>query len=302
MLVLIYENLKKLMAKHCNIFLKSTVVLIVLMSFGISVCEAQKLRLKPRSNSALGGNAFAKMISDSTLTLERREDLIYQEIKKGNVPPFLRKFTPIHQKLNDSLAITYFSLPDYFAIGSNDDFFYIPMTPILAQRVAYLLHCSLPTKKIVDTLYQRAEIKLVPQPIPPTRAMTTVPVFIAHSAVISRQLAPYSHGHTNGVLTAGHKKDLIISNKIYTEKTAKVVIYGWHQPNGKPIQPVYNKHTNLWADYSHGVRFISEKVMLINGSKESKSSVAKVLSGDLHYLLSDEGAIKNPVYPITSYQ
>ncbi len=41
-----------------------------------------------------------------------------------------------------------------------------------------------------------------------------------------------------------------------------VIIYGWHRPDGTPIQPVYDGHVNTYVDYSHGVRLISNKVLV----------------------------------------
>ncbi len=276
-----------------------TYTLFVLIFLQAEIAFAQKLKLPSRKADALTGTAFANAISDSTLNLENREHLIYQEIKKGNVPGFLRKLTEVKEQLSldDKIySISYFVLPDYMAIGGNDDYFYVPMTPVLAQKVANLIKCSLPTKKMVDVIYAQAKIKLAPAPIPPTKAMTTVPVFIKHNQMVQQQLIPYLESHHRGALTAGGKKDIIISAKIYIEKTAKVVIYGWHQLNGKAIQPVYNKHSNTWADYSHGVRLIQNKIQ-VNGKK---TSLQKVLADfKLHSLLSDEGKIEKAFYPIS---
>lgn len=253
---------------------------------------AQKLKLPTRKADARVGSAFANSISDSTLSLTNREQLIYGEIKKGNVPNFLRKLSSVEYETmidGQKYKITFLTVPDYMAIGSDNDYFYVPMTPILAQKVAKLIGASLPTKKMVDLIYQNAQIKLSPSPITPTKAMTTVPVFIAHNRIIKEQMKGSNFG-----LTAGHKKDIIISNKIYTEKTNKVVIYGWHQLNGKAIQPVYNKHSNTWADYSHGVRFIQNKVIV----NDKKTTFRKILTdSNLHLLLSDEGVIQKPYYP-----
>ncbi len=276
--------------------MKKLVASLVFIIF-VQVTLAQSLKVKPRKLNELTGSEFFDLISDSTLSLTTREDLIFDAIKKGNVPNFLRKLSTIeHEATIDGkkYKITYFTLPDYIAIGSNEDYFYIPTTPILAQRIANLLQCSLPTKKMVDLIYQQSEIKLTPTPIPPTKAMTTVPVFKAHSDTVQQQLIPFLAQHNTGKLTAGHKKDIIISTKIYTEKTAKVVIYGWHQQNGKAIQPVYNKHSNTWADYSHGVRLIQNKV-IVNGKKTTLQEV--VSDPKLHQLISDEGVITRPYYP-----
>ena len=277
--------------------------LFIFLMLSSHTLSAQVLHLKPRKADALTGSAFAKSIADSSLTLEQREKIIFKEIKDGNVPNYLRKLTKITDTINwdvgvDKISINYYVLPDYFCIGSDEDYFYVPMTPILAQRVADLTKCSLATRRIVDKIYENAVIKLEPKPIPPTKAMTTVPVFIAHNQMIKTQLKDFDAQHKNSELTAGHKKDIIISNKIYGEKSPRVVIYGWHKLNGKPIQPVYNKHINTWADYSHGVRLVQQNVW-INGKK---MKIAKVLKDEkLSILLSDEGKIELPFYPATKY-
>lgn len=283
--------------------IKVKLTFLLILFFNTTILTAQTLKLPQRKADALTGSAFAKLIADSSLTLAKREKIIFKEIKNGNVPNFLRKLTKITDSTDrdlgiDKISVNYYVLPDYFCIGSDEDFFYVPMTPILAQKVADLTKCSLPTKKIVDKIYKNATIKLQPKPIPPTKAMTTVPVFIAHTEIINMQLNDFNAQHKNSELTAGHKKDIIISNKIYGEKSARVVIYGWHKLDGKPIQPFYNKHTNTWADYSHGVRLVQNTVWL-NGKK---TKIAKVLKNEkLSILISDEGIIEKPFYPATKY-
>lgn len=275
---------------------------VVPFIFAAQSLSAQLLKLKPRKVDALFGSAFAKSIADTTLSLKEREDKIYKEIKSGNVPDFLRQLKKIKDSVqigDKTFIISYYVTPDYFCIGNNDDFFYVPMTPILAQKIAYLTKSSLPTKKMVDNIYKNANIQLEPQPIPPTKAMTTVPVFMKHSDIVRKQLDAFLALHNNSELTAGNKKDIIISNKIYGEKTARVVIYGWHQLDGKPIQPLYNKHTNTWADYSHGIRLVQNKVWL-NGKK---TTIAKILADKkLCILLGDENQIEKSFYPLTTYE
>ncbi len=74
----------------------------------------------------------------------------------------------------------------------------------------------------------------------------------------------------------------------------RVVIYGWHLSENNPIQPVYNGHIALYADYSHGVRFISD-VTFINGDSIQVADILK--DSDLSILLSREGIINKPYYP-----
>ncbi len=61
--------------------------LLVTLVFG-KITYAQELKLKSRKADAMGGAAFALSISDSTLTLKQREDIIFNEIKNGNIPDF----------------------------------------------------------------------------------------------------------------------------------------------------------------------------------------------------------------------
>ena len=43
-------------------------------------------------------------------------------------------------------------MPDYLAVGSDDDFVRMPMRPQTAQQIADAFGCVLPTRKIVDAM------------------------------------------------------------------------------------------------------------------------------------------------------
>ena len=138
-----------------------------------------------------------------------------------------------------------------------------------------------------------AEVKLAPVPIPPSAAMITVPVFSNHNAIVRAQRAQQLKAHPLGALVAGHQKDVVISAKL-ASAPGKVAIYGWHQTNGVPIQPLYLKHIASWVDYSQCVRLVQQN-MLVNGVTKT---VAGILADPaLAGLLSDEGAVPNPRYP-----
>ncbi len=275
-------------------------ILLIMLCGSFLSCATQQLKFVKRKANALSGSEFAKSIADTSLTLEAREQIIFTEVKNGNVPDFYRKPTTINitQTISGKLYQLSFQVaPDYLLIGNDEDFFYTPTTPMLAQKIASLSKAMLPTKKMVDDIYSNALIRLAPQPIPPSKLMTTVPVFIAHNNIVIKQLDSLKKRHLQSELTGGHKKDIIISNKIYGQPTPRVVIYGWHKLDGKAIQPVYNKHTNTWADYSHGVRLVLNDAIL-NGKKVKLSAILK--DPLLHILLSDEGIIENPTYPTTN--
>jgi len=276
-------------------------LLLITFLLVASVIQAQTLKIRDRKPDAPTGSQFAASISDTGIHLAQREKIIYKTIKKGNVPGFYRKLVPVTDtaKINGVMAqISYYVLPDYIAIGTDSDYFYCPMTPALAQKVANKLRCSLPTRKMVNNIYLHADIKLAPLPIPPTPAMISIPVFVRHNKMVKSQLDSLGNEYNHGMLTAGNKKDVIISNRIYNDTSAfHVVIYGWHRKNGKAIQPLFARHLNNWADYSHGIRLIQRRVW-VNGKKMRIKKVLK--SEHLNILLSDEGSIKKPFYPTSA--
>ncbi len=183
--------------------------------------------------------------------------------------------------------------PDYLAVGSDDDYFLAPISPYTAQRIAEALHCTLPTPKMVNQIFFAAEVKLAPAPIPPSAAMTTVPVFRQHNDLVRAQRAEQLPAHPLGALVAGHKKDVVLTARL-AANPGKVAIYGWHRTNGLPIQPLYLKHSAAWVDYSQCVRLVQQKMV----ANETARTVAEVLADPaLAGLLSDEGPLAAVRYP-----
>ncbi len=249
------------------------------------------LNLPARQPGALTGTQFKDQIL--TLARDAREEQIYQQIAAGNVPDFMRTMIPITVTATisgQSHTVTYYVTPDYMAIGSNADFFRMPMSAPLAQRVADLVNGNLPTRKMVNDIWTNATIKLSPQPISPSAAMITVPVFWDHNVMVEASRAGYSLGP----LIAGIKKDVVVTAQIATHQ-AYVAIYGWHYLSGSPIQPLYMGHEATYADYSHGIRIVNQEI-LVDGSENTV--VAVLASATLSPLLSDEGAFTCSRYPI----
>jgi hypothetical protein len=103
-------------------------------------------------------------------------------------------------------------------------------------------------------------------------------------------------GVKNGELVAGIKKDIILSARI-AKQPGKVVIYGWHKPDGKPIQPVYSGHVDWYVDYSHGIRLMNNQV-LIDGKVALFSEILKHLV--LYRIFSNESqAMEQPYYKLS---
>jgi hypothetical protein len=259
------------------------------------------LNIPERPADALEGSAFANQVWNSSII--DREIAVVNEILSGNVPSFSRKLKAItvtNTIADTSYEMIFYTVCDYIAIGSDQDYFYIPMTPSTAQYLADRLNCTLPTKKMVDVIYNRAEFKLSPQFIPPSDTMTTVPVFWQHTDLIKQQFAQLGFDRSADNIVGGTKKDIILSNKIYSTDVTyeRVVIYGWHASVNNPIQPVYHRHSAMYADYSHGVRLISNTAFLNGDSVEVKDIV---MNANLWPLLSDEGVISQPWYPPSDF-
>jgi len=255
------------------------------------------LHLPERLEHSVEGSEYVDQVS--SLSIADREMAVVQEVLSGNVPSFSRrmKMLTISETLNGkNHELKIFVACDYMAIGSDRDYVYIPMTPITAQLLADTLNCTLPTKRIVDIIYHKANHKLTPQPIPPSDSMTTIPVFNQHTDSIKQQVLLRNLIRSPDGLWAGHKKDIIISNEIYSsaDTSKRVVIYGWHKGENDPIQPVYNGHASFYADYSHGVRLISKSAVL-DGESIDLDHILK--DPVLSRLISDEGMLVKPYYP-----
>ncbi len=259
------------------------------------------LDLPEQSENSIVASKFVEQVKD--LSIIEREKALVKEILKGNVPSFSRKLKAINFTRdinNKTYKVQFLTTCDYLAIGSDEDYLYIPTTPSTAQFLADQFDCILPTKKLVDIIYNKSQIKLSPQPIPPSNKMTTIPVFLEHTDSIKEQIERLNLNREDNNIIAGHKKDIIISKKIYNHNKNfdPVVIYGWHRGINNPIQPVYNGHNSMYADYSHGVRLIYNYA-IVNDDTLSITEILK--DSELSKLFSNEGVITKPYYPPSKY-
>jgi hypothetical protein len=262
--------------------------LLLLLCAGVA---AAQIDLPSRQSDASGGVRIAEQIAD--LDLAGREQLILAQISAGNVPESWKRFVPVKvtriidgEQFNAELLVA----PDYLAVGSDEDRLLTPLSPRSAQEIADRLGCVIPTRQMVDDIYNAASLKLEPAPIPPSPDMVKVKTWLQHQETIQKQR---KETKSPPGLIAGHKKDVVVTNQL-NAAPGKVAIYGWHRLDGTPIQPLYLGHTELWVDYSHGIRLVARS-MTVNGKSTTVEEVLadRKLSG----LLSDEGVILNPRYP-----
>ncbi len=241
-----------------------------------------------RPADAVGGKAF--FLTLEKLARPAREEAIANEIIRGNFPDFLRSFEPIKLTSKDASGKEIFAtvdvMPDYLAIGSNEDFVRVPMSPRTACRIAQAFGCSLPTRKIVDAIHANASVKLEPRPL--TEAREAIATFVQHHEMIEEQRKAAKLGE----LLSGIKKDLVLSNRL-EEKANRVAIYGWHKLDGKPIQPLNVSHVSWYVDYSHGARLIKRQIEIDGKPRDLRMAL---ISEKLSPLLSDEGPLRRTDY------
>lgn len=232
-----------------------SICIISLLVF-ISCTTSKNFIKAQRQTTHISGTEFYKKAS--AFNWQQRDSFAVEEILGGNMPDFIKSFVPVTVQLEDSITgkiirATYYVSPDYLNIGSNNDWARIPLTPMAAQKIANNFDCFLPTRKMVDDIYTASTVKLEPVPLYAFRDST--PTMFHHHLIVEGQ----RKGRTG--LIAGIKKDVVITDKINRDtKPNRVAIYGWHKPDGKPIQPLYTGHVNWYVDYSHGIRLVYRKI------------------------------------------
>jgi hypothetical protein len=240
-----------------------------------------------RPARAPGGHQFLPSLQG--LSDEQREAAIYAQLMSGNVPGFLRRLAPVHLRGRGpdggAIEATVCVTPDYLAVGTDDDYFLVPMRLETALAVADHYGFALPTPRLVDAIYQQSGVRLRPQPLPAGDTMRSTAYYWRHSTLVQVQRA--LTGAPLGLLTAGDKKDLVITNRLWTQ-LERVAIYGWHLGSGRPIQPLSTVHGWRYADYSHGVRLVSD-VAYVDG--QPRSLLDLLGNAQTAGLFSDEGAM-----------
>src|SRR6202044_556287 len=192
-----------------------------------------------------------------------------KEILAGNVPSFLRNLVPVRLEFRSpqgkTLNATVLAMPEYLAIGTDKDFLRIPMNLYTAAAVASKMGFVLPTRKIVDAIYAQAAYHFSPQPMTAGPQMRSTDYYVTHNQKVEAQSRVL--GIPQGSLVSGDKKDVVVTNRL-EHNPGKIAIYGWHRLNGAPIQPLSTIHGACYADYSHGIRLVSETV-LVDGAPRS---------------------------------
>lgn len=191
-----------------------------------------------------------------------REAAVAKEVLLGNVPSWCFAFKKF--VINDDLIEV---MPDFLAIGPDNDFVRVPLTPFAAQFIADRLKVALPNPLLVDAL--TPNVKALPQHWyeGDGSEMRYGPNYVEHNKLIQNVLIQQKW--RPGQILAGHKKH-VVSAKNGQEH--KVSIYGptWGQP-------LFSGHDWFWEDYSHGIRFVKDPT-----GKYSGKCCATGLPGDFY--------------------
>jgi hypothetical protein len=142
-----------------------------------------------RPRDAIRGIQFAQ----ETIGMSGREQQmrVLDELLRGNVPGFLRKLKPVHlshrSPHGEMITALIWVKPDYLAIGSDEDFLRIPLSYPSAVAAAQAFDCILPTRKMVDAVYDQATCHLKPDPLPSGPKMRSSEYYLKHREMIRAQ-------------------------------------------------------------------------------------------------------------------
>ncbi|MBQ3382286.1 MAG: hypothetical protein IJG54_03015 [Bacteroidales bacterium] len=232
---------------------------------------------------ALTGHEFIQKVQD--MGFWDMEEQTVAQILAGNVPSALKKFRKItytvtirHRYQSFTLEgfpdgpvknethkykVEMWVLPDYLAVGNDQDFVRMPMGPLAAQRVADSLYCSLPTTFLSDRIDEVSEGRIEIFPFRPVGDRNMKPLCFEDSNNAINALMR-SKGLKFGQFVSGLKKDVVLTTRLENEPDyyRHVAIYGWFHPDGHPQQPLFIRHGNFYSDYSHGIRLIYRTIKI----------------------------------------
>jgi hypothetical protein len=248
----------------------------------------RRLRIRERAAAAETGSAFL----ERTAGFDRVdfEQAVFDAVMAGNVPPFQRLMQEVTLRDGKRQAHLWV-LCDYLAIGSDEDFVRMPMMASTAQRIASACDCVLPTRRVVDEVWRQAKARLPPSFIQGGPDNTHRDDYTTHQATLEGHRR--KRGIGLGMLTAGDKKDIVLTNRLLT-KDDRVAIYGWHQHDGVPIQPLSTVHGRRYTDYSHGVRLVDQLVVVDDAELRLEDLYRNPSYCDI---VSDEGPLEVISYP-----
>ena len=220
-----------------------------------------------------------------------RDAAIFREVSRGNIPDFMRPENfyelAIYGSVNgEDVEVRIQVAIDYLAVGTNEDYVRVPVSPLLAQRIADRFGWILPTETVVRELdeeskRERQDITYLAAPdaaqlvIDPStgrqvyerwnhqtygayegRWMRSVEFIekinvLADEQILQRRMRPHRGG-----IRAGQSKDIIY----HPEAQRKNTVCIFH-PRVQGVN--YVSHPDTYWDYSHGARYLLNSARVI---------------------------------------
>ncbi|HET9276700.1 MAG TPA: hypothetical protein VFN95_00900, partial [Flavitalea sp.] len=163
--------------------------LVLVMGAAVALaCNTPARKLHYTHQSSMSGTDFYKLAA--AMSWKQRDSFAIVQLQAGNIPPFLLELQPVQAEYMDSASgkthkAVYYVTPDYFSIGTSQDWARIPLTPMAAKHIADTLQCFLPFRKMVDDIYQAAAVKL--EPVPMFAFRDSTPTMWHHHLIIEGQ-------------------------------------------------------------------------------------------------------------------
>src|SRR5262249_44171812 len=203
-----------------------------------------ELPIPQRPGDAITGSQFAR--ETAGWPDRERQRAAASELARGNLPQSWRQLIPVELRYEpaagDPVTATIWVMPDYLAIGPDDDFLCAPLWGPRGPAVGSRSGCVVPTPKMVDAIYRQSRAHLEPQPMPAGPQMRSIAYTERHQQMIDAQRT----GIPLGILIAGHKKDVVLTDRLF-DRPDRVAIYGWHRLDGPPIPPLSTAHRGPYA-------------------------------------------------------
>lgn len=208
-----------------------------------------------------------------------REAFVLKTLTSLPKEQILRSMRPVTVPGPNGTKVTYKVMPDYITV----DGMRVPMSGVTAQKVADHFGLNLPTPKMVDEIYQNADVKVDAQPLSGSgtnvdgrqysgndvvrTGVGYAPFAVNYNEKVNKQLA--DKGYNGSGIVAGFAKDIV------PPIGGTLGLYGLYDSKGKPIQGGNGQtphDTTLHTEYGTYVRLVSPDVTITypDGHTEDK--------------------------------
>jgi hypothetical protein len=245
-------------------------------SRGLTAELEQLVNLSKTALSADEKRARLKTVLDKFPTEhgKKREELIVQAVARGAYDPPV--WTTITSNYKGRRAEIQVSTDALKILGVRVD-----VTAEGAQRVADSLGTILPTPRILQLIWEQADVRIEPCTSTADAHMATTARMIQHSECVDQRV-----GGRKGMV-ANEGKHWVLSNRT-AGKENLAANYGWFLKGRRPIQTVGTRHDTAHTDYSQIVRLV-KPMMRVDGREIDIRHVGR--SPELWGLVSDEGPL-----------